>query len=148
MNEAKPLDLEEIRKKLDEKIFEVDQVIDWKIEPKGEWDEDVIEELIRRDVKIFSRVDYAIEWRDAEELLEEIKQRIKATCEFYLRYKDNPILFWKEQEKYRKQFKKKFGDVIIAGEEMRPFNDWKNQYNKWLFKLAFKDVFKEEENEE
>ncbi|RLE69131.1 MAG: hypothetical protein DRJ34_01520 [Thermoprotei archaeon] len=76
-----------------------------------------------------------------------IKQRIKSACEFYLRYKDNPILFWKEQEKYKKQFKKKFGNVVIAGEEMRPFNDWKNQYNKWLFKLAFKDIFKEEENE-
>ena len=76
-----------------------------------------------------------------------IKQRIKSACEFYLRYKDNPILFWKEQEKYKKQFKKKFGNVVIAGEEMRPFNDWKNQYNKWLFKLAFKSIFEEKENE-
>jgi len=165
MNEAKPLDLKEIRKKLDEKIFEVDQVIDWKIEPKGEWEEDVIGELTRRNVKIFSRVDYAIEWRDAEELLEEIKQRIKAACEFYLRYLDNPELLIKEHIEFKTAIEKLFNiegklrnDGTITRDIPEEFDypkiplsksiyyDYK-KYNKWLFKFTFKSVFKEEENE-
>ena len=64
-----------------------------------------------------------------------------------MRYKDKPILFWKEQEKYRKLFKKEFGDAIVAGEEMRPFYDWKNNYNEWLFRLAFKGVFEDAKKE-
>ena len=71
------------------------------------------------------------------DIIIEVLHRVELACKFYLRYKDKPILFWNEQKKYRKQFKKKFGDVIIAGKEMRPFYDWKDQYNEWLFKLAF-----------
>ena len=147
MNEAKPLDLEEIRKKLDEKIFEVDQVIDWKIEPKGDLSEEEVREILKRDVKIFSRVDYAIEWRDAEELLEEIKQRIKAACEFYLRYKDKPELLIKNHYPLLKSMEKKdkwaFLLLFAIPQKIKIKNT--DAYNKWIFKLAFKDVFKEEE---
>ena len=96
----KPLDLRDMEKKIIEKAFEVEQVIDWRIQPKGEWDEGVIKEIVRRDVKIFSHVDYAVELRDVEELLEEIKHRIRKACEFYLRYKDKPELLVKEHPEY------------------------------------------------
>ncbi|RLE69129.1 MAG: hypothetical protein DRJ34_01510 [Thermoprotei archaeon] len=165
MTEPKPLDWKDIEKKAEELVFEVDQVIDWKIEPKGEWEEDVIRELIRRDVKIFSRVDYAIEWRDAEELLEEIKQRIKAACEFYLRYLDNPELLIREHIVFKTAIEKLFNiegklrnDGTITRDIPEEFDypkiplsksiyyDYK-KYNKWLFKLAFKSIFEEKENE-
>jgi len=77
MSEAKPLDWKDIEKKIEELVFEVNQVIDWRIEPKGEWDADMIKDIVRRDVKIFSRVDYAVELQDVEKLIQEIKQRIK-----------------------------------------------------------------------
>jgi len=47
---------------------------------------------------------------------------IKSACDFYLRYRSNPELMWKEHPEYR-------------------YNEL--GYNDWLFKLAFKDIFKE-----
>ena len=69
-----------------------------------------------------------------------IKQRLKSACEFYLRYKDNPDLLMKEQPEYEKETKKfyskgrktKHRDIIGM---------WHlDEYNEWLFRLAFKGV--------
>ena len=71
-----------------------------------------------------------------------IKQRLKSACEFYLKYKDNPDLLMKEQPEYEKETKKfyskgrktKHRDIIGM---------WHlDEYNEWLFKLAFKKVLK------
>jgi len=60
-----------------------------------------------------------------------LKQRLKSACEFYLRYKDKPELLIKEYPEYK--------------EELDEEGWWfSSEYNNWLFKLAFKDVFKEE----
>ena len=137
----KPLDLRDMKKKIIEKTFEVEGVIEWRIQPKGEWDENVIKEIVRRDVKIFSHVDYAVELRDVEELLEEIKHRIRKACEFYLRYKDKPELLIKEHPEYS-------SDVVrICGfkpnsQELNP----NEKYNEWLFKLAFRGVLDDRQN--
>ena len=68
------------------------------------------------------------------ETIQEIKQRLKSTCEFYLRYKDKPakilednIVTQEEMDKIRvKSISKDIGFIKF--------------YNEWLFKLAFKDV--------
>ena len=69
-----------------------------------------------------------------------IKQRLKSACEFYLKYKDNPDLLMKEQPEYEKETKKfyskgrktKHRDIIGM---------WHlDEYNEWLFRLAFKGV--------
>ena len=71
-----------------------------------------------------------------KENLQEIKQRIKSACEFYLRYKDDPVLLSQERlEEY--------------GDELSPFLTSNDSliivdYNEWLFRLAFKSVLEDE----
>ena len=70
--------------------------------------------------------------------LSRIKQRIKSACEFYLRYKDDPLLFWQEHPEYRKDFEKHVKNVYANGDRF-----WQKhpiKYNDWLFKLAFLKV--------
>ncbi len=81
-----------------------------------------------------------------EYLLKEIKQRIKEACMFYLRYKDHPKLLIKEHPKYKKEFTKTFLEMMNYSPERLMDNKYKwismlMEYNEWLFKLAFKDVF-------
>jgi len=64
-----------------------------------------------------------------------VKQRLKSACEFYLRYKDKPELLEKENHKLW---------VKISNENRITTGKITDQYNEWLFKLAFKDVLKEE----
>jgi len=87
-----------------------------------------------------------------EAFQENLKQRIKSACEFYSRYKDNPELLIQEHPEYENTLTRFLKDLPFAV----PFNekmfnplyfDYK-KYNKWLFKLAFKDVFEEVENGE
>ena len=68
-----------------------------------------------------------------------LKQQIKEACEFYLRYKDNPSLLWKENPKYRKKLKKFGITEKWVSEDCDELYDWED-YNEWLFKLAFKGV--------
>ena len=101
-----------------------------------------------------------------ENKLKEIKQRIRKACEFYLRYKDNPLLLWKEAPEYRKELEKRFGinerwfdelnvnKIKTVSELYKQFvqriseiNDSlynQHNYNEWLFKLVFKEVFEDE----
>ena len=79
-----------------------------------------------------------------------VKQRIKSACEFYLRYKDNPELFLNEigfpkDSKGIEIFNHWKSLKLIPPTKFTEF-DW-HDYNEWLFKLAFKDVFEEGENE-
>jgi len=68
-----------------------------------------------------------------DKTIKEIKQCIKSACVFYLRYMDNPELLFKEQKEYWKKYKHhlKFGKTA-------------DNYEEWLFKLAFKDVLEGE----
>ena len=103
----------------------------------------VIYEIVEKTITTYKvpkeviRVDY----KKAREIL---KQRIKQACEFYLRYKDNMNLLLKEQDKN--------GELIRQIKELDSKQTWENYhdwtirmislYNEWLFKLAFKGVFK------
>jgi len=78
--------------------------------------------------------------------LKQTIQRIKLACEFYLRYKDNPKLLRKEHPEYKKDVE---DFIVVLGQAKNAFDFWvrKDEYNKWLFKLTFKSVFKEEDKE-
>jgi len=101
----------------------------------NKWDKNRIdEEFIKLTVSIF-------------------KNRIKKTCEFYLRYKDNPELFLKEHPEFEDKlatFCKAYKNGRCEGEHRTFCKPSKclfffelvdiEKYNSWLFKLAFKDV--------
>jgi len=68
---------------------------------------------------------------------------IKSACEFYLRYKDRPDLFEKEQKDlidYDTWDFRHHTFVILKGNRA-------SEYNLWLFKLAFKDVLEKGDNQ-
>jgi len=71
-------------------------------------------------------------------LINEIKQRIRAACEFYLKYKDKPALFSEEQFSISWRYDRLTGTYIVD------LGNRYTEYNYWLFKLAFKDVLEEE----
>ena len=73
------------------------------------------------------------------ELIDDIEQRLKSACEFWLRYKDNPKLFSEEQFKIRWEYYSDLGYLVWNMNRKQ----WEN-YNEWLFRLAFKDVFEVE----
>jgi len=90
--------------------------------------------------------------KKAEQLVNYFKYKIKSACEFYMRYKDKPELLWdnhfiKNKEQRLKLFV--FCDKLRGLREQEDIEDIEgliNEYNDWLFKLAFKDVLRENEN--
>ena len=87
-----------------------------------------------------------------------LEQRIKSACKFYLRYKDKLELFWLEQQdklndKEKTEFLT-FDDKLRGLPEKMDRDGWDycdeleiiQDYNEWLFKLAFKDVMKNDTN--
>jgi len=86
-----------------------------------------------------------------DDFWDEFKQHIKSACEFYLRYKDHPGLLKDEAIKNRyilqisvkkiEQFLHKISESYSRNGDTEY---WFDKYNNWLFKLAFKDVLKEE----
>jgi len=70
--------------------------------------------------------------------IEEIKQRIKSACEFYLRYKDNSNLLINEHPEYERE-------NIVDCALIEPIEETRAKYNDWLFKLAFKDIFNKDD---
>ena len=72
-----------------------------------------------------------------EKKIREIKQRLKSACDFYLRYKDNPELLIKEYNEFSEIVKRNNWDFLESKID---------EYNEWLFKLAFKDVLEVDKN--
>jgi len=131
----KPLDLEEIKKKIFERFCE-----------------ELFGTKKPRDITEWSDIgkiggEHGIDAEEIEELVEftinETLQRIRKACEFYLRYKDKPSVLWNERINYIKKIKK--------GKELWKFIEKLNKercitlrlYNEWLFKLTFRGVFGE-----
>ena len=82
--------------------------------------------------------------------LQKVKERIKKACEFYLRYKDRPDLFDKEQKRYVKKMRnavlgKGSHWIYYASIVAYPYEDENKyllrDYNEWLLMFAFKDAF-------
>jgi len=83
--------------------------------------------------------------RIIDETEKEIKQRIKQACEFYLRYVGSPSLFIVENPSFKEEVKSMFLDDYSTTKYGTKI--WRlEQYNEWLFKLAFKSVFDGDEN--
>ena len=72
-------------------------------------------------------------------ILKIVKQRIKSACEFYLRYKDRAKKFITDFPEYAENIVL-IVDVYTDGKQMADYNDW-------LFKLAFKDVFEDDKGD-
>ena len=68
-----------------------------------------------------------------DDTLRKIKDHIKSACEFYIRYLDNPELFCEEQFKIKWDY---FPDTGFLIEKKMAVEE----YNDWLFRLAFQDV--------
>jgi len=97
---------------------------EWERKFNGAWDYDVLGG--KRQIFI------------SETTFEDLRQRIKSACEFYLRYKDKPELLIKEHPEF----------FEIIKRIQKNYFDWSYYYNEWLFKLAFKPIFEDgEENE-
>jgi len=93
---------------------------DWKREFDGKWDKDCLGE--RRQIFIL------------EKTFDDLKQRIKSACEFWLKYRNDPISFFTQHKKLVKRFK---SEMIIDPTKIT--GHWELlKYNEWLFKLAFK----------
>jgi len=113
---------------------------------------EVMEEIFRRKLeagisqKAFERYEEVVKIS-----IEEIKARIKSACEFYLRYKDKPELLWDNYFLKNKEHRLKlfvFCDKLRGlreqGDVEKLINDFYlkiDNYNEWLFKLAFKRCF-------
>jgi len=121
---------------------------------------DMIIQGLTRNEKIVDTKEDAIELTSdlINEIVDEIKQRLKSACEFYLKYKDNPELLIEEQKKYYDNLEDNpfliaIFDTLNRSKIIDKFDEkecgWKlyekekalKEYNDWLFKLAFKDVF-------
>jgi len=74
-----------------------------------------------------------------------LEQRIKSACKFYLRYKDKPELLKDAFPKLTKEIEQKDLESIYTADGN--YHEYqRKKYNEWLFKLAFKDVMKNDIN--
>jgi len=80
------------------------------------------------------------EWRQREfvpeSVFNDIKNRIKSACEFYLRYRNNPELFEKEM------------NVSIIEKLRKEWHNWEEHFDRYVFRLAFKSIYSGERSEE
>ena len=77
-----------------------------------------------------------------EAIMRKVEQHIKDACEFYLRYKDKPELFTKEQFPIDWKFHLKTQRFVVRRKDRYVY------YNYWLFRKVFGSVFSKEEAEE
>ena len=79
---------------------------------------------------------------ETNELINEIKQRIKSACEFYLRYKNHPeLLVVEHEELIDDMLKNKLIDYKHARKGLIVYDE---KYNEWLFKYVFKNFIGDE----
>lgn len=72
-------------------------------------------------------------------------QRLKSACEFYLRYKDTPELLVKEHYDLLKNMEQEDGWalVLLVAIPERIKIKRIDEYNEWLFRLAFREVLED-----
>jgi len=84
--------------------------------------------VVKKDIELYLR---GTDERIVQLTINKIKNKIKSACDFYLRYKDNPELLIKEYNEFSEIVKRNNWDFLESKID---------EYNEWLFKLAFKDV--------
>jgi len=93
------------------------------------------------------------DFRKAYEIEKYIKQRIRAACEFYLRYKDDPDLLIKEHPEYKEEIEERKREFQSVKENIKQslipavikgivLSSGYKEYNDWLFKEAFQNLQK------
>jgi len=128
-----PLDLEDISEWLEKQIETRDDlIIRKKINPANP--------------PLFKEIVYITRIRDI--LIDEIKQRLKSACEFYLRYFYNPWELWNERPEYRCKKLKEFMRDIVENEDTAIEDSAMMKYNDWLFHLVFKSVLEDDKEDE
>ena len=90
-------------------------------------------EGIRKCYEEFEEPLYEIELTKDEwkRMWEEIKSRIKSACGFYLKFRNDPSVFFALYPQYYDDFEEKCGSLSDNLEDTECFNEW-------LFKLAFR----------
>jgi len=82
-----------------------------------------------------------------------ITHRIKSACEFFMQYRNNPEFLYNEYELLTEEEKAELERFIERLSESANsyetdcasvINDIMDDYNEWLFKLAFADIFRKE----
>ena len=129
-----------------EKILDFDNEI--KI-PENELAESCFEMIFRAlisDEKEFDTKEEALDciFSLLGEFKDEIKERIRYACEFYLRYIYDPWLLWEKRHEFRCEKLREIMRDIVENEDTAIEDSAMSEYNKWLFKLAFKSVLDEE----
>ena len=81
-----------------------------------------------------------------DEFKEETKEHIRSVCEFYLRYIYDPWLLWEERHEFRCEKLREFMKDIVENEDTAIEDSAMCEYNKWLFKEAFKSILEEKED--
>jgi len=135
-----PLDLEELKKDMYPKdIFPEITNNEWK----------KINELLQKELGFpLDRVAGNINRMMWNNMSEWFIERIKSACEFYLRYKDNSELLIKEHPELKSELDKNYENYSMAtmkavfGIYADKVKIVKEEYNEWLFKLAFRGVVK------
>jgi len=87
--------------------------------------------------------------------INELKQRLKSACEFYLMFQDldgmkeliidvenGDIKLCEKEKKQLYEFHLEYSK-ILEKEKYNDLSDLEDRYNEWLFKLAFKGVFED-----
>ncbi len=78
------------------------------------------------------------------EFKDDIKNRIKLACEFYLKYKDKPkLLGWNYPlliDKIDEIYKRRIEAEEALGPNYKPSNTFIDEYNEWFFKEVFRNV--------
>jgi len=109
-------------------------------------EENNIKKMVKKDlsIKVFADVDRAISLT-----IQEIKQRIKKACEFYLKYRNNPNLLYDDfsiNMEYDEPINKLREEINREYHYLTDIDIVKiyiEKYNEWLLKEAFKPVFEE-----
>ena len=122
-HKPKPLNLGDIPEWLEEQIEKRSDLIKY-------------EKIDASNLPLLKEIVFITRIRDV--LINEIKQRIRAACEFYLKYKDKPALFSDEQFTIDLKYDRLTGTYIVE------LGNRYTEYNYWLFKLAFKNILDEE----
>jgi len=78
------------------------------------------------------------------EIKDVIRRYLKSACEFFLRYMDNPDLLIDEHPEYERIIQ----NLKPIREHGIVIRDFYEIYNEWLFKLAFKSIFEDENEKE
>jgi len=87
----------------------------------------------------------------SKKAFEDLRQRIRSSCEFFMEYYDNPKLLAQDFPELKEEIEKAGGHKLPETDNVAEHFVFDkhfdyDSYNVWLFKLAFHDVFENEKS--